>query len=172
MEGRRCFACLGFQSHSNFLLPAGKGEADSASLEIIEAKIIKVTPKKTVGCRSTQKPGMVCSEEWRDSKSLSWICPLHSEDLIRVHLNPGEDYVATFRCKCQPGFKPRAGEILSTKSGCPEHTAPGTHVPKRASAATQNIPRALPGKGRKGRNVLAQLLATTLLAPPGSSAQG
>lgn len=72
--------------------------------------------------------------------------PLHSEDLIRVHLCPGEDYVATYRCKCQPGLKSRAGEILSTKSGCPEQTALGTHVPKRASAAMQNVPMALPGK--------------------------
>lgn len=42
VEGEGCSACLGFQSHSSFLLPAGKGEADSASVEIIEAKIIKV----------------------------------------------------------------------------------------------------------------------------------
>lgn len=55
-------------------------------------------------------------------------------------------------------------QILSTKSGCPEHTALGTHVPKRASAATQSIPMALPGKGRI---VLALLLATSLLAQPG-----
>lgn len=44
-------------------------------MEIIEAKIIKVTPNEIVGCRSTQKPGMVCRDEWRDSKGLSWICP-------------------------------------------------------------------------------------------------
>lgn len=95
--------------------------------------------------------------------------PLHAEDLIQVHLYSGEDYMATYRCKCQPGFKHRAGEILSSKSGCPEQTALGTHVPKRPSAAMQNIPMALPGKGS---NVLSQPLTTSLLAPPGSSAQG
>lgn len=36
VEGGGCSACLGFQSHSNFLLPAGKGEADSVRVEVIE----------------------------------------------------------------------------------------------------------------------------------------
>lgn len=39
----------------NFLLPAGKGEADSASVEIIEAKIIKVTPNKNCGVQEHTK---------------------------------------------------------------------------------------------------------------------
>lgn len=92
VEGGGCSACLGFQSHSNFLLPAGKGEADSASMEIIEAKINKVTPKKNCGVQEHTKArnGLQGRTE-RQQRSQAGSVPLHSEDLIRVHFYPGED---------------------------------------------------------------------------------
>lgn len=87
---------------------------------------------KQSGCPQIKLWGAGAHESWEwfavkdggTAKVSAGSVPLHPEDLIQVHLYSSEDYMATYRCKCQPGFKPRGGEILSSKSGCPEQRDP------------------------------------------------